>query len=146
MLKKTMFAAAISTAMCFSGAALAQDNHALDYVVGPQGQAAQGYYGGNGGATPWSTQEQVVPTLDYNYYYPAAAGYGTQARLYQSPRPVPLNVGYTYITYQPFAPHEYLWGHRAAYYSCYPGGVTVTRVKWGVGFHNHLIHALHPSH
>jgi hypothetical protein len=161
---KTLIAgAALAVALGLCHAARAQHSHALDYVVQPHphGQhlyAADGsvlpspdagYDAGGvaGGAVlPSAPPEQVPPPLDYNYYYPVPGGYVTPARLYLAPRPVPLHVGYTYITYQAFAPHEYLYAHRAAYQRPYCGGVTVTRVRWGTGFCNHLHHALHSHH
>ena len=77
-----------------------------------------------------------IPTLDYNYYYPNLAGGGAAidqipARLYLCPRPVPPYVGYTYISYAPFQPHEWLWQHRRAYYRSHPGGgATMTSIRW----------------
>ncbi|MGE3408777.1 MAG: hypothetical protein AB7I37_18305 [Pirellulales bacterium] len=74
---------------------------------------------------------QYIPPLGYNHYYP---GYGSPympARLYMCPRPVPPRVGYTYITYQAFAPHEYLHQHARWYYSIHPGsGTTITKISW----------------
>jgi hypothetical protein len=37
--------------------------------------------------------------------------------MYVSPRPVPAYVGHTYITYQPFMPHEYLYKHTRTHYA-----------------------------
>lgn len=74
--------------------------------------------------------EQMPPTLQYNYYYPTPGTSGVPARMYLCPRPTPAHVGYTYITYQALAPHEYLWRHQATYYRPYAGGFTVTRVRW----------------
>jgi hypothetical protein len=85
----------------------------------------------DGGAyAPLSVTEQVPPTLQYNYYYPVPGSNGIPARLYLCPRPTPAHVGYTYITYQALAPHEFLWRHQATYYRPYAGGVTVTSVRW----------------
>jgi hypothetical protein len=77
-----------------------------------------------------TVQEQMPPTLQYNYYYPIPGSDGIPARLYLCPRPTPAHVGYTYITYQALAPHEFLWQHRAMYYRPYAGGFTVTTVNW----------------
>jgi hypothetical protein len=79
---------------------------------------------------PLTVTEQVPPTLQYNYYYPVPGGSGIPARLYLCPRPTPPHVGYTYITYQALAPHEFLWRHQAKYYRPYAGGLTVTTVRW----------------
>lgn len=76
-----------------------------------------------------------IPSLPYNYYYPElSAGQTTAqipARLYLCPHPVPPYVGYTYITYPPFQPHEWLWQHQRAYYRSHPGGgMTMTSIWW----------------
>lgn len=108
MFVRKLLAAAIC-ALAVSQAAFAQDG---------------GAYG------PLAVQPQVPPTLQYNYYYPVPGTNGIPARLYLSPRPTPAHVGYTYITYQALAPHEFLWRHRATYYRPYAGGMTVTTVNW----------------
>jgi hypothetical protein len=77
-----------------------------------------------------AVQEQVPPTLQYNYYFPTPGTNGIPARMYLCPRPTPAHVGYTYITYQALAPHEFLWRHQAVYYRPYAGGFTITRVRW----------------
>jgi hypothetical protein len=77
----------------------------------------------------------VIPGLEYNYYYPPpGAGEVTQvpAQLYLCPSPYPPPyVGYTWISYPPFQPHEWLWIHRRAYYRFHPGGgMTMTSIRW----------------
>lgn len=74
--------------------------------------------------------EAAQPDLFANYYaYPHAGG--IPAQMYISPRPTPPLVGHTYITYQPLAPHEFLYRHHRNYYTYHPyGGHTVTRVCW----------------
>jgi hypothetical protein len=84
----------------------------------------------DGGYGPLAVTAQVPPTLQYNYYYPVPGSDGIPARLYLCPRPTPAHVGYTYITYQALAPHEFLWRHQATYYRPYAGGFTVTNVRW----------------
>ncbi len=71
------------------------------------------------------------PDLFYNYYAPATCG-GVSAQMYIAPRPVPPVVGHTYITYQPFMPHEFLYKHQRSYYRYYDGGrgMTRTSVRW----------------
>ncbi|MGA2065514.1 MAG: hypothetical protein ABSG86_11120 [Thermoguttaceae bacterium] len=63
-------------------------------------------------------------------YYAAPGGCGQlAAALYPSPRPTPPLVGWTYITYQPFAPHQYLYPHCDCYTQRHcEGGVTHTWV------------------
>jgi hypothetical protein len=71
------------------------------------------------------------PSHAYNYYYPAPGNDMMPARMYLCPRPVPLWVGYTYITYQGLAPHEFLYKHHRGYYRYHPGsGLTVTKITW----------------
>jgi hypothetical protein len=66
----------------------------------------------------------------YNYYVPPSPG-GVGAQLYVCPRPTPPLVGHTYITYQPLAPHEFLYRHNRVYYTENPGaGWTQTKVRW----------------
>ena len=79
-------------------------------------------------------QAQVIhrsPNLFYNYYVPAGSYGGVPARLYLSPRPTPRVVGHTYVTYQPFMPHEFLYPHCRVYvrYNS-SGGWTRTAVTW----------------
>jgi hypothetical protein len=106
IVRKLLAAAAALCVLILSGVASAQDGGALNLTV------------------------QVPPTLQYNYYYPVPGGNGIPARLYLCPRPTPAHVGYTYITYQALAPHEFLWRHQATYYRPYAGGMTVTNVRW----------------
>jgi hypothetical protein len=71
------------------------------------------------------------PSHAYNYYYPTPGNDMMPARMYLCPRPIPLYVGYTYITYQGLAPHEFLYQHQRTYYRYHPGsGTTVTWITW----------------
>ncbi|MGA2619655.1 MAG: hypothetical protein ABSF26_18750 [Thermoguttaceae bacterium] len=66
-----------------------------------------------------------------NAYVPAQYPDGTALTLYPSPRPAPPLVGYTYVPYEPLAPHEFLYTHHRTYDRCNPGnGVTHTSVLW----------------
>jgi hypothetical protein len=68
------------------------------------------------------------PDLFYNYYVGPP---GVPARLYPSPRPTPPMVGWTYITYQPLMPHEFMYHHKRHYYRYYPnGGFTTVKVRY----------------
>jgi hypothetical protein len=83
--------------------------------------------------TPYGVSN--IPSLHYNYYYPAPLpgqpAPEIPARLYLCPRPAPPYVGYVYITYPPFQPHEWLWQHARAYYRFHPGaGITMTSIWW----------------
>lgn len=66
-----------------------------------------------------------------NYYVSGDDATGVTAALYPSPRPVPPLVGHTYITYEPLAPHEFLYPHHRTYVRNHPDGSrTRTRVTW----------------
>jgi hypothetical protein len=69
--------------------------------------------------------------LFYNYYAPPV-GYGSVgAQMYPSPRPTPPLVGHTYITYQPLAPHEFLYPHSRVYWTKHDDAPpTRTSVRW----------------
>jgi hypothetical protein len=83
------------------------------------------------GTRPISYQAQK--DLFYNYYVDSA-NCGPAAQLYVAPLPVPAFVGHTYVTYQPFMPHEYLWAHQRSYYTYNEGaGWTRTNVRYGTG-------------
>jgi len=77
----------------------------------------------------------VIPSLEYNYYYPPPGAVSldqSQAQMYLCPLPYPPPyVGYTWISYPPFQPHEWLWIHDRAYYRVHPGGgATLTTIHW----------------
>ncbi len=78
---------------------------------------------------------QQQKDLFYNYYaQPGPCDNATAAGIYPSPRPVPPNVGWTWVTYQPFMPHEMLYRHERSYYTYNPGaGWTRTNVRYGTG-------------
>lgn len=71
------------------------------------------------------------PNLFYNYYSPGRCASATAA-MYPSPYPVPPLVGYTYITYQPLMPHEFLYHHHNSYHRYYNNGqgLNVTRISY----------------
>jgi hypothetical protein len=68
----------------------------------------------------------------YNGYV-APAGPGTVgAQLYPCPRPAPARVGYTYITYPPLMPQEFLYRHARTYRTPHEDAPpTRTTVRWG---------------
>jgi hypothetical protein len=73
----------------------------------------------------------VQPDLFANYYAKPGAAGGIPAQMYLSPVPVPPLVGHTFVTYQPFEPHEQLYKHERHYYRYYPdGGFSTTKVRW----------------
>jgi hypothetical protein len=70
--------------------------------------------------------------LFYNYYAQPGPHCGAAASMYPAPLPVPPNVGHTYVTYQPFMPHEFLYAHHRSYYTYNPGaGWRRTNVHYG---------------
>jgi hypothetical protein len=74
---------------------------------------------------------QRIPSLSYNYYYPSYGSGQYPARMYLCPVPVPEYVGYTWITYQALAPHEFMHPHQARYGTYHPGsGWTFTSIRW----------------
>lgn len=76
-------------------------------------------------------RQRVDSDLFYNFYVPPGNSGVVGAQLYPSPRPAPPWVGYTYYTYQPLMPHEFLYRHHRTYVRCYPGqGWTRTFVWW----------------
>lgn len=75
---------------------------------------------------------QAIPPLTYNYYYPPGGAEPYPARLYLAPRPIPEYVGYTWISYGPMGPHEWMWRFRTRrYYRDHmDGGSTITTIRW----------------
>lgn len=59
-----------------------------------------------------------TPGLFQNYYVGPP---GVPGQMYVSPLPVPPLVGYTWITYQPLEPHQFLYHHHKKYFSYHPG-------------------------
>ena len=69
--------------------------------------------------------------LFYNFYVPPVGCPSVGAELYPCPRPTPLLVGHTYITYQPLMPHEFLYHHHRTYTNYHAdGSLTRTSVSW----------------
>jgi len=98
-------------------------------TAGTRDQAAHAAHGWDGKRTV-SYQQQK--DLFYNYYAQPGPYYSTPGALYVSPQPVPARVGHTYVTYQPFMPHEYTYRHHRSYYTYNQGaGWTRTNVRYG---------------
>jgi hypothetical protein len=77
---------------------------------------------------------QAQKDLFYNYYAQPGPYNGAAAQMYVCPRPVPANVGHTWVTYQPWMPHEYMYRHERSYYTYNPGaGWRRTNVRYGTG-------------
>ena len=75
---------------------------------------------------------QQQKDLFYNYYAQPGPYNGAAAQMYVSPRPVPANVGHTWVTYQPWMPHEFTYKHERSYYTYNPGaGWRRTNVRYG---------------
>lgn len=71
-------------------------------------------------------REYGQPDLFYNFYTQGAANQAN-AQMYISPVPVPPHVGQTFITYQPFSPHEMLYKHHDRFHNYYDGGRGMNR-------------------
>lgn len=68
---------------------------------------------------------------NYNYYVQPPHAGAAPAEMYPSPRPVPGNVGVTYYTYEPFAPHQFLQSHARVWSKNHgAGGRTTTFAIW----------------
>jgi len=61
-------------------------------------------------------------------YYEGPNPSGNAVEMYVSPRPVPIHVGHTYTTYQPYMPHEYMYRHTRSNYA-YQCGAGWSRSK-----------------
>lgn len=73
-----------------------------------------------------------VPSQPVHNFYVQDPHYGYPAEMYVAPITTPPYVGYTHITYPPFAPHEFLYQHHRTYYHSYNGGrgFNRTKVNW----------------
>lgn len=92
---------------------------------------------GNGWNGRRRVSRQRPNDLFYNYYVGPNPS-GTAAGMYVSPQPVPPAMGHTYTTYQPFMPHEMMYGHKRSYFTHHPGaGWTRTNVRYGA-YGNHV--------
>lgn len=89
-----------------------------------------GYSGNPYGPGPYNCHDRGYPRPDlfYNFYAHGPCG-GYPAQMYVAPKPVPANVGHTYITYQPLMPHEFMYKHHRTYHQYYDGGRGLTRAK-----------------
>ncbi|MGB6106655.1 MAG: hypothetical protein WBF86_02355 [Mycobacterium sp.] len=93
----------------------------LSAVIGSEQASAQG--GIDTGA------HTANEDLFYNFY--AGPAGGIPAQMYISPKPTPRWVGHTYITYQPFMPHEFMYRHSRIYHRDHlRGGTTRTRIRY----------------
>lgn len=89
------------------------------------GVAGAGSVFGNSAAMTQGRQ-YGQPDLFYNFYTQGAAN-RANAQMYVSPVPVPPHVGQTYLTYQPFHPHEMLYKHHDRFHNYYDGGRGMNR-------------------
>ncbi len=85
----------------------------------------------NTAAVQAAGRESAPGDLFYNFYVPPVGYPSVGAQLYPSPRPTPPLVGWTYVTYQPLMPHEFLYHHHRVYKTYhYDTGPTRTSVWW----------------
>jgi hypothetical protein len=76
-------------------------------------------------------RKSVPGDLFYNFYVPPVGYPSVGAELYPCPRPTPPLVGWTYVTYQPLMPHEFLYHHHRHYKSYHSDtGPTRVSVSW----------------
>ncbi|MEO1528380.1 MAG: hypothetical protein AAFX06_23405 [Planctomycetota bacterium] len=68
------------------------------------------------------------PDLFYNFFSQGNCNQ-TNAQMYISPLPVPHFVGHTYYTYQPFYPHELMYGHKNRFHNYYDNGRGLNRTR-----------------
>ena len=86
-----------------------------------------GYFSGDAGSYAELNGHGTQPVFD-NYF---TRGYANQAEagMYISPIGVPGWVGHTYNTYQPLAPHQFLYQHHDRYHSYYDNGQGLNRTR-----------------
>ncbi|MBI84973.1 MAG: hypothetical protein CMJ81_17405 [Planctomycetaceae bacterium] len=72
------------------------------------------------------------PDLFYNFYNGPTGGATYSAAMYPSPNLTPPVTGYSYYTYQPVMPHEYMYRHKRKYHHYYNGnrGLNKTTVSY----------------
>lgn len=97
------------------------------------GDCASGNCGGGSGSIGIHGRSYGQTGMFNNYYnggyYANGGGNQANARMYMSPRPVPANVGHTFITYQPFNAHELLYHHTDKFHKYYDDGRGLNRTK-----------------
>ena len=91
---------------------------------------ALGLFADSAEAQQYWTDQPVIG--NYNYYVQQPHAGGSPAEMYPAPRPTPGYVGHHYITYEPFAPHQFLNIHARIYSKNhgYWGGRTRTYAIW----------------
>lgn len=92
------------------------------------GYASHGYGSSYSSSSYGNYGHRQVQPLFENYF---TQGHANQAdaALYISPTGVPGNVGHTFVTYEPFYPHHYLYQHKDRYHSYYDDGFGLNRTK-----------------
>ncbi|QDV71032.1 hypothetical protein Poly24_47650 [Rosistilla carotiformis] len=89
------------------------------------GRLAALAHGGQQG--PYIPKQYAQPDLFYNYY--SNGQNQVNAEMYIAPGPVPAFVGHTWVPYQPFMPHNYLYQHKDRYHNHYDYGRGTNRTK-----------------
>ncbi|TWU01931.1 hypothetical protein [Neorhodopirellula pilleata] len=90
------------------------------------GESYEGEVVSGGGGV--QNRQYGQPDLFYNFYTQGPAN-SANAQMYVAPVPVPPNVGHTYLTYQPFYPHEFLYPHTDKFHNYYDNGRGMNRTK-----------------
>jgi len=72
------------------------------------------------------------PDLFYNFHNGPTGGATYSATMYPSPNLTPPVTGYSYYTYQPVMPHEFMYRHKRKYHHYYNGnrGLNKTTVSY----------------
>lgn len=139
MVRRMTTWSAVVAVLATAGVSSAQDLGPGEYIVGSQvisdvavGEPVESVDAGtvvSGPAAPYGySRGYGRPDLFYNYYTQGAAN-RTNAQMYLSPVPVPPHVGHTYVTYQPFYPHEYLYWHKDRFHNYYDNGRGLNRTR-----------------
>lgn len=97
-----------------------------DVAVGESYEGGEAVDGGQSAGV--QNREYGQPDLFYNFYTQGGAN-SANAQMYVAPVPVPPNVGNTYLTYQPFYPHEMLYPHTDKFHNYYDNGRGLNRTR-----------------
>lgn len=118
----------------FGGERIISSQVVSDVAVGESSSGESSSGESSGGSVSGDVSGGVVnrqygqPDLFYNFYTQGGAN-RANAQMYVSPVPVPPNVGNTYLTYQPFYPHEMLYPHKDKFHNYYDNGRGLNRTK-----------------
>ncbi|MFN3192173.1 MAG: hypothetical protein ACE361_16795 [Aureliella sp.] len=75
-----------------------------------------------------ASAQEYAPQLFANQYTQGMSNQAT-AQMYVAPVATPAWVGHTYYTYQPFYPHEMMYGHSDRFHNYYDMGNGLNRTR-----------------